>query len=97
MRLRGADRAGRPADRGRGRRGRAGRLGGVRTAKVGEDGLHGEGILDGGEDAQAAATAGTREDIEGEGSFRVEGLPGAGPQASLVEERGDLGVGVLIQ
>src|SRR3990170_4377258 len=28
---------------------------------------------------------------------RIEGLPGAGPQAALVEDRGDLGVGVLVQ
>jgi len=31
---------------------------------VGEDGLHGERVLDGGEDAQPAATVGTGQDIE---------------------------------
>ena len=31
---------------------------------MGEDGLHGEGLLDGGADLEAAATAGTGEDIE---------------------------------
>jgi hypothetical protein len=33
---------------------------------VGEDGLDGEGVLDGGDNTQPAATAGTSEDIEGE-------------------------------
>jgi len=33
---------------------------------VGEDGLHGEGILPGGDDPQPAATARAGEDIEGE-------------------------------
>jgi hypothetical protein len=33
---------------------------------VGEDGLDGEGVLDGGDNTQPAATAGTSENIEGE-------------------------------
>jgi hypothetical protein len=50
-------------DCGRGGWGRARRLGGPGAAKVGEDGLDGEGVLDGGDNAQPAATAGTSEDI----------------------------------
>jgi TRAP-type uncharacterized transport system substrate-binding protein len=36
----------------------------IGAGEVGEDGLHGEGVLDGGDDAQPAATAGTGEDAE---------------------------------
>jgi hypothetical protein len=36
---------------------------------VGEDGLHGEGILHGGDDPQPAATARAGEDIEGEARY----------------------------
>ena len=64
MRLRGPDRARSLPDCGRGGWGRAGRLGGPRAAKVGEDGLDREGVLDGGDNAQPAATAGTSEDID---------------------------------
>ena len=49
-------------DRGGGGRGRARTLG--RAAPVGEDGLHGAGILHGGDDAEAAATAGAGQDFE---------------------------------
>jgi len=45
-------------------RGRAGRFGGERAAGVGEDGPHGARVVDGGDDVQAAATAGAGEDIE---------------------------------
>jgi hypothetical protein len=44
--------------------GGAGRRGGVGAGEVGEDGLHGEGGLDGGDVAQPAATAGTDEGVE---------------------------------
>jgi len=47
VKLRGPDRARSLPDCGRGGWGRAGRLGGPRAAKVGEDGLDGEGVLDG--------------------------------------------------
>ena len=66
VRLGGPDRARSLPDCGRSGSGRAGRLGGTRAAKVGEDGLDGEGVLDGGDNTQPAATAGTSEDIEGE-------------------------------
>jgi uncharacterized protein DUF4157/lysine-specific metallo-endopeptidase family protein len=74
MRLRARGRAGGEVERetgslglrecsGRGR-GAAGRLGAERAAAVSEDGLDGEGVLHGGEDAQPAATAGAGEDVE---------------------------------
>jgi hypothetical protein len=44
--------------------GGAGRRGGAGAGQVGEDGLHSAGVLDGGEDAQPAATAGAGEDSE---------------------------------
>jgi hypothetical protein len=61
---------------------------------VGEDGLHGEGILGGGEDAEAAATAGTGEDIEIEQYDALVGEAREGPVADdflrevWVNERG---------
>ena len=52
---------------GGGRRwGRAGRVEGVRAGAVGEDSAHDGRVLDGGDDAQATATAGTGQDVEGE-------------------------------
>jgi hypothetical protein len=39
---------------------------------VGEESLYGAGVLDGGEDAQPAATAGTGEDIEIEQHVRCD-------------------------
>ena len=53
----GVERRGLPA-RGGGRRGPTRRLARARAGPVGEDGVHGERILHGGEDAEAAATAG---------------------------------------
>jgi len=53
-------------DRGRCGWGGAGWLGGEREAEVGEDGVGHDRVLDGGEDAQAAATAGASENIESE-------------------------------
>ena len=41
-------------------------VGGRRPAEVGEDGAHDRRVLDGGDDAQPAATAGTGQDIESE-------------------------------
>jgi hypothetical protein len=59
--------------------------GGVGAGEVGEDGLHGEGVLDGGDDAQPAATAGTGEAVEvdhaahqGSPGPRARGVGGAG-------------------
>jgi len=43
---------------------RPGRRGGERAAEGGEDGAPGERILDGGDDAEAAATAGAGQHIE---------------------------------
>jgi hypothetical protein len=57
--------------------GKAGRFGGPRAAKVGEDGLDGEGVLEAGDDAQPAATARASEDIEGEHAVHQLG-PGPG-------------------
>ena len=54
---------------------------------MGEDGLHGEGDLDGGDDAQPGATAGTGEDIEIEHAAHERG---AGPR---VRGTGGAGVG----
>ena len=54
--------------------------GGVGAGEVGEDGLHGEGVLHGGDDAQAAATAG-----KGVGHLLIQeasGLPPAGLPAA---------------
>src|SRR5215467_1479897 len=45
-------------------RGGAGWVGGVRAGEVGEDGAKHGWVLDGGDDAEAAATAGAGEDIE---------------------------------
>ena len=73
VRLRGPDRARSLPDCGRGGWGRAGRLGGTRAAKVGEDGLDGEGVLDGGDNTQPAVTAGTSEVIEGEHAVNQRG------------------------
>ena len=76
--------------------GRAGQLGGPRAAKVGEDGLDGEGVLDGGDNAQPAATARTSEDIEGEHAVqqrwpgpgaRGDGSVGAGLEGGAVRGR----------
>ena len=72
-------------DCGGGRWGGAGWRGGAGAGKVGEDGLHGAGVLDGGKDAQPAATAGAGEDIE------IEVLPNDGV------EHGVLGVAGLIR
>jgi hypothetical protein len=44
---------------------------------VGEDGLDREGVLDGGDNAQPAATAGTSEDIEGEHAMHHDGARAA--------------------
>ena len=68
-------------DCGRGGWGRAGRLGGTRATKVGEDGLDGEGVLDGGDNTQPAATAGTNENIEGEHAVHQR-RPGPGARES---------------
>ena len=96
MRLRGPDRAGSLPDCGRGGWGRAGRLGGPRAAKVGEDGLDGEGVLDAGDNAQPAATARASEDIEGEHAVhqrwpgpgaRGDGSAGAGLEGVAVRGR----------
>jgi hypothetical protein len=89
VRLRGPDRARSRPDCGRGGWGRAGRLGGTRAAKVGEDGLAGEGVLDGGDNTQPAATAGTSEDIEGEDAGHQR-RPGPG-----VRGDGSAGAGLL--
>ena len=83
-------------DCGRGGWGRAGRLGGPRAAKVGEDGLDGEGVLDAGDNAQRAATARASEDIEGEHAVhqrwpgpgaRGDGSAGAGLEGVAVQGR----------
>ena len=42
----------------------AGEVGARRQCEVGEEGAHDRAILDGGDDAQPAARAGTGEDIE---------------------------------
>jgi hypothetical protein len=63
---------------------------------VGEDGLDGEGVLDGGDNAQPAATAGTSGDIEGEHAVhqrwpgrgaRGDGSAGAGLEGVAVRGR----------
>ncbi len=73
--------------RGRGWGG-AGRRGGAGAGKVGEDGLHGEGIPQGGDDAHAATTAGTGEDIEVEhAAYQHRPSPGA-------RGDGDAGAGI---
>ena len=65
MRLRGSDRAGSlPIAAEAGGAGPGG-LGGPRAAKVGEEGLDGEGVLDTGDNAQPAATARPSEEIHG--------------------------------
>jgi hypothetical protein len=73
--------------------GRAAR--GPRAAKVGEDGLDGEG-LDGGDNTHPAATAGTSENIEGEHAVhqrragpgaRGHGSVGAGLEGVAVRGR----------
>ena len=72
--------------RDRGGRGWGGarRLGDARAAEVGEEGRHGERSLDGGEDAEAAATAGTGEDIEVEhAAHQRRPGPGARGAAAL--------------
>jgi hypothetical protein len=70
--------------------GGAGRRRGAGAGTVGEDGLHGAGGLDGGEDAQPAATAGAGEDIEvehaahqGSPGPRAGGAGGAGASLAL--------------
>lgn len=69
---------------------------GPSAAKVGEDGLDDEGVLDGGDNAQPAATAGTSVDIEGEHavhqrrpgpSVRGDGSAGAGLEGVAVRVR----------
>ena len=63
---------------------------------MGEDGLDGEGVLDGGDNAQPAATAGTSEDIEREHAVhqrwpgpgaRGDGSVGAGLEGVAVRGR----------
>ena len=61
---------------------------GAGAGAVGEDGLHGARVLDGGEDAQPAATAGAGEDIEIEHAAHQGG---PGPRAWGA---GSAGVGV---
>jgi len=67
--------------------GGAERRGGAGAGTVGEDGLHGEGILPGGDDAQPATTAGAGEDIEIEHAAHKGGpdprARGAGGAAGL--------------
>jgi heme A synthase len=66
---------------------------------VGEDGVHREGILHGGDDAQAATTAGTGEDIEidtrriSAAQVHGSGVPAAGdwPRASTRWSQGPRG------
>src|SRR5206468_5173688 len=77
--------------------GGARRRGGAGAGKGGEDGLDGEGVLHGGDDAQPAATAGTGEDVEvehaaqqGRPGPRVRGAGGAG--ASVERARAGLRV-----
>jgi hypothetical protein len=60
---------------------------------VGEDGLDGEGVLDGGDNAQPAATAGTSEDIEGEHAVRQR-WPGPGARGDGSAGAGLEGVAV---
>ena len=69
-------------DRGRCGWGRAGPLGGERAAEVSEDGAGHGPVLDGGDDAQPAATAGTGEGVEVEHAVHQRrpgpGVGGAG-------------------
>ena len=52
--------------------GRAGRLGGPRAAKVGEDALDGEGVLDGGDNAQPEAAPDMRGALDRVPQSRLE-------------------------
>ena len=76
-------------DRGRCGWGRAGPLGGERAAEVSEDGAGHGPVLDGGDDAQPAATAGTGENIEIEHAVHQR-RPGPGV-------RGDGGAGAGLE
>jgi len=68
-------------DSGGDRGGGAGRRRGAGAGHVGENGLHGAGVLDGGEDTQPAVTAGAGEDIEGEHAAQ-QGSPGPRPRGA---------------
>src|SRR4029453_15767519 len=77
--------------------GGAGRCGGGRAGKGGEDGLPGKRILHDGDDSPPAATAGAGEDVEGEHGAhqwgpgpRARGAGGGGAGAGL--EVGRVGV-----
>src|SRR5213593_2507888 len=76
-------------DQGRCGWGRAGPLGGERAAEVSEDGAGHGPVLDGGDDAQPAATAGTGENIEIEHAVHQR-RPGPGV-------RGDGGAGAGLE
>jgi hypothetical protein len=67
------------------RPGRAGR--GVRAGEVGEDGAHDGRVLDGGDDAQATATARTGQDVEGEHAAHQRRPSPAGCGASAGRDR----------
>jgi len=81
--------------------GGAGGRGDAGAGQVGEDGLYDEGGLDGGNDAQPGATAGTGEDVEAERAAQqrrpgpgARGAGGAG--AGLVLEGGAVRGGAVV-